>query len=269
MIPFFENRTEKLQAILSENLCFPMHHHVELELFYVLEGQVRITVRTQEQKLSAGHLAIIFPNQTHSYEALGEANAILVICDLSQVGGNIHPLSKCHPENPFLLPEQLHENVPYALHQLLSEWHGNCDMTAGAALVQLILARILSNLVLKPNKNTDSHELTYQIVQYIAQHFQEPLSLSSLAQALCISKYHLSRVFSEKMGLRFNDYLNSIRLAYALQQIQNTDLPITEIGMDVGFESPSTFYRAFREHYHTTPLQHRYAGRLHTGESRR
>lgn len=269
MIPFFENRTEKLWVTFSQSLCFPLHHHVELELFYVLEGRVRIAVRHQEQILTPGHLAVIFPNQIHSYEALGETKAILVICDLALVGGNLHTLSKYHPQNPFLSPEELHPNVSYALRQLLEEGAVHMDIAAGSALVQLALARVLPKLHLFANKSADSHELTYQIVQYVAQHFQEPLSLTVLAKALCISKYHLSRVFSEKMGIRFNDYLNSIRLAYALQQIENTELPIAEIGLEVGFESPSTFYRAFRDHYHTTPLQYRSAGRSALSPNRR
>ena len=114
-----------------------------------------------------------------------------------------------------------------------------------------------ARLPLHQNLSSDSLDLTYQIVHYISNHFRDPLSLDSLSRSLGVSKYYLSHVFSEKMGMSFPEYLQSIRLNCAVSLIAGGEQSITEIAADSGFESQRTFYRAFRARFGITPLQYR------------
>ena len=70
MHAFVEARHEPLSIHLSTGLTFPLHLHPQLELFLVLTGSSSVTVRGQTQVLGPGALALIFPNQVHSYTAL-------------------------------------------------------------------------------------------------------------------------------------------------------------------------------------------------------
>lgn len=258
MIPFFENREERLSASVVEKLTFPLHQHTHLELFYVLQGESQVIVRQESQILKPGGLAVIFPNQTHSYRCVDPGcKAALIICDLSLTGSTAAILSGQHPLHPFLPSSRLHPNVGYALRELLMEYGEYGETPVCGPLIQLILARVLPMLSLQKNQSADSLDLTSRIIHHISQHFQEPLSLEDLARTLGVSKFHLSRVFSEKMGMGFPEYLNSIRLGHAITLITDTDKTITEISADAGFESERSFYRAFRHRYHETPLQYR------------
>ena len=69
MLPFFENRNDSFSASVAENLTFPLHQHGHLELFYLLDGCAEVTVRRQAKRLEKGALAVIFPNQVHSYRS--------------------------------------------------------------------------------------------------------------------------------------------------------------------------------------------------------
>lgn len=260
MLPFFENREDSFTIWRSEGIRFPLHQHSHLELFFMLAGECEVTVRKQNRRISPGGLAVIFPNQVHSYQSDVENNrAVLAICDLTLTGSYSATLTKQHPSNPFLPAEALHPSIPYAMNSLLEEFQSEGNSAVYGPLIQLILARTLPLLPLHPNRSADSLELTYQIVHYIAEHFQEPLSLEKLARRLGVSKYHLSHVFSEKMGIGFPEYLASIRLGHACDRLATTDRPVTEIGAEAGFESERTFFRAFHAKYHTSPLQYRNA----------
>ena len=258
MLPFFENRNDSFSASVAENLTFPLHQHGHLELFYLLDGCAEVTVRRQAKRLEKGALAVIFPNQVHSYRSEPSGSrAALLISDptLAGVYGGI--LLSQHPSDPFLPPELLHPNVEYALQEILKESaEGGNDGVCGP-LLQLILARVLPGLPLHQNLSSDSLDLTYQIVHYISNHFRDPLSLDSLSRSLGVSKYYLSHVFSEKMGMSFPEYLQSIRLNCAVSLIAGGEQSITEIAADSGFESQRTFYRAFRARFGITPLQYR------------
>lgn len=258
MHAFVEARREPLSIHLSTGLTFPLHLHPQLELFLVLTGSSSVTVRGQTQVLGPGALALIFPNQVHSYTALEPGTgAVLVVCDLSYTGGYADTLLRSHPEDPFLSGEKLHPNVPYAIQELEREARLQRESPVFGPLIQLVLARALPQLSLAKNSAADRRELTYQISQYVGEHFREPLTLGTLARELGMNKYHLSHVFSEKMGQSFPAYLSRIRISCACSALAETDRSVTQIAEECGFESQRSFFRVFQQQLGTTPLQYR------------
>lgn len=257
MIPFFENRTDRFSASYANQFNFPLHHHTHLDLCYVLEGSVDVTVSRQSSLLSDGSLAVIFPNQMHSYHTIDSSRVLCVISDLSMLGTHQAALTKYQPESAFLTAGELHPNVTYALNELAKELQTDKNSDIYSPLLQLTLARILPQLKLLPATVPNSVDITYQISQLVSTHFNQGLTLDFTARRIGISKHHLSHIFSEKMGLGFNDYVNSIRLSYAIEQIANTTRSMTDIGMEAGFESQRTFYRVFKEKLGITPLKYR------------
>lgn len=255
---FFEARDDALTCAVAERLSFPLHLHPQLELFFVLSGETSVTVRQETRVLGPGSLAVIFPNQIHSYTALDPGSrAALVVCDLALTGGFSDTLLRRHPQDPFLPPEALHPNIAFAVGELVAERRRGGDRNVCAALVQLVLARVLPQLALHRNRAADYKELTYQIAQYVAAHFKEPLTLDALARALGVSRFHLSHVFSEKIGQGFPAYLSSIRVDYACTLLADTNRSVTEIAAEAGFESQRSFFRTFGARCGTTPLGYR------------
>ena len=262
MHAFFEQHQKPFRAFLSTALTFPLHLHPQLELYQIVHGEAIVTIHSESRTLQAGDMAVIFPNQIHSYTSLSpDTQARLMICDLSYTGRYTDTLLLNAPENPFIDMSQLHPNVSYAVQELVKEAQLQEDSSVFAPFVQLILARTIPLLKLQRNGSADHQELTYQITNYISEHFQEPLTLTQLAQSLGISKYHLSHVFSEKIGQNFPSYLSRIRLSYACGMLADTDLSVTEIAEEAGFESQRTFFRVFQEQYGMTPLRYRHSTR--------
>lgn len=256
MHAFFENRPDSFRAFVSTGLSFPLHLHPQLEMYLIVSGETCVTIRGQERRLCAGDLAIVFPNQIHSYAAQSpDAQALLVICDLAYTGGYRDTLLTHHPAEPFLSAGKLHPNIAFAMQAMVAEQQEKS--AAYAPLIQLSLARALPSLALKRNRSSDHQELTYQIAHYISEHFREPLTLQQLSAGLGMSKFYLSHLFSEKIGEPFPQYLSSIRLSHACSLLSETDMPVTDIAGESGFESQRTFFRAFQQRFGTTPLKYR------------
>lgn len=256
---YFERRSDQLLIGACRGFDFPPHLHSQLELLYVRSGKMTVTVREHTADLPAGSLAVIFPNQIHSYQAGREAGLVtMLICDTAYAGGYLDALTRCHPANPFLTSERLHPNVAYAMGELVQEYEtAGKDSPVCGPLVQLILARVMPALSLEQNRTVDSQNLTWRIAEYIDRHYRDSLTLDSLSKALGVSRYYLSRVFSEKMGQGFSSYLAEIRLSNAKTLLKETDLTVAEVAEQSGFESQRTFYRCFRSHQGLTPLQYR------------
>ena len=97
----------------------------------------------------------------------------------------------------------------------------------------------------------------YQISDYISDHFQETLSLDSLAEQFYISKYYLSRSFHEVTGFGINEYINILRVKKAQSLLETTTLSVSEIASRTGFESITYLGRVFKKYQHVTPAQYR------------
>lgn len=256
MNPFYEKKERKLQIGTTNGLTFPEHLHDQVELLYVLEGQIEVTIRGEQQSMRKGDCAVIFPDQIHSYWSVSDNRSLLPIFDTSLTGPFLHSFQKYRPARPFLPSRLLPPDVGLAFSRL-STLDIQKDMALGAAWIQVILACILPLLELTEAGGPETEDLTYRLVHYIMEHFQEPLSLDILARELHVNKYYLSHVFTNKLQMNFPQYLNRIRLDYAMTAIRSSAKTLTQIWEEAGFSSQRSFNRAFQAVMGMTPLEYR------------
>ncbi|MEM7179574.1 MAG: helix-turn-helix domain-containing protein [Spirochaetota bacterium] len=87
---------------------------------------------------------------------------------------------------------------------------------------------------------------------------EERLSLQSLADELEITSHQLSQILNEKMGKKFNDFVNEFRIEEAKELlVANSQDTVLSIAYVVGFGSKSSFNKAFRTHTGLTPMAYR------------
>jgi len=96
-----------------------------------------------------------------------------------------------------------------------------------------------------------------EIRRYIDAHYQDDLSLSSVAERFYLNASYLSALFSRKMGCTFSDYLEKVRLQEAALLLRTTRLSVSEVGAAAGYQSARYFCRLFRERYLCTPTEYR------------
>lgn len=90
------------------------------------------------------------------------------------------------------------------------------------------------------------------ILQYLACHLTEPVSIDDLAAKFYISKYHMMRRFRQETGYTIHHYLMEKRLMLA-QQLLRTGAPLAQVCFDVGYQDYSTFSRAYKNHFGRAP----------------
>jgi AraC family transcriptional regulator, regulatory protein of adaptative response / methylphosphotriester-DNA alkyltransferase methyltransferase len=96
-----------------------------------------------------------------------------------------------------------------------------------------------------------------QITQYIDKHFNEPLTLESLADICHGSPYHLQRTFKLINGLTPTQYIQQTRITSAKHFLLATDKSINEVSMLVGIPNPAHFATLFKKITSHTPSEYR------------
>ncbi|WP_160691224.1 helix-turn-helix domain-containing protein [Clostridium sp. C2-6-12] len=96
-----------------------------------------------------------------------------------------------------------------------------------------------------------------KIKEYINSNYKKSITLNDFAEKELLSIPYLSKFIKKNLGMTFTEYLNSVRLNYALEELINTDKPITRIALENGFSTTFLFNKCFKEAYKSTPNEYR------------
>lgn len=88
---------------------------------------------------------------------------------------------------------------------------------------------------------------------FMNQSFAEAISLPDIAKQAGLSPTHLSRIFSEEVGVSLRHYLRQLRMERASQLLRSGECNVTEAAMAVGYTSIGQFSRTFSELYGQPP----------------
>lgn len=104
---------------------------------------------------------------------------------------------------------------------------------------------------------TKGEYLMGRVKNYICDHYQENLSSSKIAKLFFISPSYLSAKFKAETGKTVSQYIMTVKIERACQLLVESQLSVTQIAQTVGYEDVQYFYRIFRKHTQTTPMEYR------------
>ena len=105
--------------------------------------------------------------------------------------------------------------------------------------------------------NGNEYILLRKIKHFVNLNNLKNVSLESAADSAGISSSYLSRLFKEKTGENFHDYVTRCRLETAIKLLRETAQPVQEISYSVGYSDVGYFSRLFRKKFGSTPSEYR------------
>lgn len=241
--------------------CLP-HLHRDLEMVFMLDGKSIGYADTMRCEINKGDIFLTFPNQIHFYETIGTEHFWIFIFSPDLIPEFSETLNLALPTSPLLKGVGNQPEIKCLLTALIrnkARIHGQDDpyiINLNRGYLLSLFSLLLPQMELEQVSISDSGALR-AIVSFCTSNFSENLSLSLLEEKLHLNKYYISHLFSQKLGIRFNDYVNSLRISEACRYLLNSDSTITEISEAVGFNTQRTFNRAFIKAMGVTPGEYR------------
>ncbi|MGA4721450.1 response regulator [Fictibacillus nanhaiensis] len=97
----------------------------------------------------------------------------------------------------------------------------------------------------------------HQIKQYIVKHSHEDISLEALGRKVGLSPIYISKMFKEKLGINYIDFLTECRIEKAKKLMADPEKSLKEITFEVGYHEPNYFSKVFKKMVTLSPTEYR------------
>jgi len=290
----FEQRPAELEVILPEpDHCFRWYehdypyalarwnHHPEFEIHLIRQGSGKLVAGDYIGAFGAGHVALIGPDLPHDWIGDVAPGEYLEGRDvvLQFDGAAILALRGTLPELGEL--QQLFECARRGL-----EFTGSTALQAARLLEEIGPAQGLERLILflqlintlmkapardvhmlasayyTPTLDARSSERINKAFDYLLTELTGDVRLSVIAQRLEMSEPGFSRFFKRITGHGFIDLMRKLRVQRACRLLLQTEMLVTDICFEVGYENLSNFNRHFRIEMAQTPSEYRRAAAM-------
>ncbi|NMA84211.1 MAG: helix-turn-helix transcriptional regulator [Epulopiscium sp.] len=125
------------------------------------------------------------------------------------------------------------------------------------ALLHSIEGDLLCCRSKKPIAKKVSNFYVKKAVDYIEDHYEEPMTLNHICEYLNISKCYFCTLFKKETGKTCSQFINDVRIEKSKELLTTKDYSILDIALSVGFNNQNYYTMAFKKRTGLTPLQYR------------
>ena len=249
--------------------AMPLHWHKEWELIYVTRGKMEFIINGEEYSASEGDILLMRGGILHSassdscsYECLNFGLHELVLNVLSA-----REQFRLFYRNIYV-PQTLYtakdEPIRSIVKELFSAFNSNCSDSfrrlATLGNISRLFAYILENEYYTENTDgisgtTDKINLLKPVLEYIEAHFAEDIKLHKLAEIIGMNSNYFCRFFHSLTQQTPMNYVNHYRIEQATNMLLATNMSVTEIAFQCGFNDAGYFIKNFKKIKGCTPKQ--------------
>ena len=245
----------------GKDLPVPPHFHKSYEIITVINGSCKCILNGIEYILSEKDSIFICPFDIHSF-SLDENSSVrrmtfhehLILTVSQTINGRRpnSPVFHANEENTeFFL------NLSEALFGKEKEQFARIEPYSRRiktkALLYLLCGDFLSSAELISSPKTDN--ISIAVTKYISKNFRNNITLHDVANEMGYNYQYLSRIFNKVLNINFKKMLNQYRAEFAFSLLQDTNMQISQICFESGFQSLRTFNKVFLETFGRTPKE--------------
>lgn len=241
---------------------YPWHDHKDaFELAFIVNGCGHLVIDDQSFPVNVGSITIVSPGVSHRFAAEkdpGMQYYTLRFKDTPKDGELqtfFHGLGNAVTSGLNYLP-----HIQNTMQMLFSIHHANGGI-ADSTFQSICLGLLQLTRTFFTNETLTlriaSQYSVSDVLNYIQENRKEKITLESLAHEFNISPSHLSRIFTKAYHISPINYLIHSRITYATEYLLKSDLTVTEIAEEVGYDNPTHFTNMFIKRIGCTPSEYR------------
>ena len=248
------------------------HSHNHLSILYVISGAGLLELSQKEFKVVPNTIITLKKNLKHKLiDKPRQAMTVFSLYfDTEITGFNKYIVDYLFDSDEmFVLPVYYAENIKRNLRQMLYEQSNKppgyklaISQNLSLSILQLYRAKLYLSKQRTVETQKTSMERVQDTLEFISKNSFEQYSLSDAARMASVSQRQFTNLCRKKIGKSYKQFLNVTRCKKAKEMLEKTDMPVSAIAFEIGYEDLSTFYRAFKRYYGNVPtnlsITHKY-----------
>ena len=257
-----------IRRVYGETERFIFHDHDYFEIFLTISGTIKHYINGQTQDLEPGCLVFIRPSDKHLYVYQNEKNYefVNITLDPEIIDGLFMYLNPVVNTDIFLNNE-LPLAVRLADHDMQSfmkkvdafNTFQQEDILAQKTKIRTFLLDTFVKHFINYENNTQSETPVW--LELVCEQMKKTenftIGIKRMVELSGKTQEHLARSMQKYYHVTLSEYINDLRLNYAVNLIKNTNLKITDICYEAGFGNNSTFYSVFQKKFNISPKKFR------------
>lgn len=237
---------------------FPLHWHEYYEVEILLTGHATEYVNDKIIEKSKGSFSILSPSACHAVELDGDA--LLVNIRMRERFFNGYEEIRRKIELPGgaisgILPPKDFEKLIFICQIIREDFEQtNLLSEANRNLVFYLLHKLMENTESRSQNKSGEKQMS-DILYYINHNFTQKLTVESTAKVFGFASNYFGKMFFQRAGISFNDYVNNVRLNYGYSLVIENEQSIEEIATACGFGDRTYFATKFRRQFGMTPTE--------------
>lgn len=243
---------------IYDNVDYDFHFHKNYEVIYVISGKARCSVNEKTKILEAGDFVLCLSNDIHSIKSEGDSKVWIGVFSEDFIHEfSKHQKGKTGNDFSFRCPETV---MKYLNENLIKEELS--DIFVIKSCLYALCSEYCRQIKLVET-NGKKASIMGTIVEYMEKNYKRSISLNELAESLGYEYCYFSKIFNRLYSMRFNDYVNIYRFNEACTMLTESDLSITDISYESGFQSVRSFNNTFKRLSGISPSQYRKSGTVY------
>ncbi len=243
---------------IDEAYKFARDIHEFVEVVYLEEGSLRLTVDGESRDIEGGSFIVVTPFRQHSYYASEKCKMWMALFSSDFVADIINETELLyHRSESCFKPSK--ELEAYARSRMISYDNYNVTDKAEIRYFKALFHAIFEEYIQKVEKLSDHvvDNALVSVLLYVKEHFKENIDRTSIANALGYHPVYISQCINSIPNLNLRKLLNSTRVEYAKGLLLRTDMKMIDVALECGFSGERSFYRAFGDIIRMTPGEYR------------
>ncbi|MCL2843653.1 MAG: AraC family transcriptional regulator [Oscillospiraceae bacterium] len=248
-----------------------LHFHNHLEIGYCRDGGGTMDYGDRKLPYTKGSITVVPPNHIHHTNShLGKkCHWEYLFVDVESILHNQFS-ERAYRQAQFIqqiykealvLQHAEHPQIANLILAIMEEHRGKAKHYIDS--VKGMLQSLMICLVRLGDEAADDISTDKRVgaitaaIDYVAKHYRDKITISTLAEACHLSETHFRRLFSQAINMSPQTYINRIRIDAACKLLRTTNEAIGEIAVKCGFVTISSLNRNFKETMGMSPTQFR------------
>lgn len=250
-----EIRVEKIEHRLQPKVPFP-HRHDFFHFLFLEKGSGWHEIDFQRFKVRPGQLFLMRPGQVHAWQLGAGTKGYVLEFTRASLPRNrkTEEIWKFLDAVPAMIQSEKTEELSATLRLMLGEFNGRLA-DYRLSLEHLLLAFLLKlsreNISASPARSTDTLAQKFQAL--VEKNFSRHHKVDEYARLLGTTPKALTTRITRVLGRSAGAVIQERCLAEAKRLLAYSELPVAEVGYELGYEDPNYFARFFRKHTGTAP----------------